>query len=489
MAKLLMIQGTCSDAGKSLIVAGLCRILKRRGFRVAPFKAQNMALNSGVTPDGLEMGRAQILQAEAAGIAPTVYMNPILLKPVGDAGSQVVVLGRPVGNMTAREYHKKKRVFLEVVKESLERLSKGFDVVVMEGAGSPAEINLKDKDIVNMGIAKLVKAPVFIVGDIDRGGVFASLYGTYALLDSEEKKLVKGFIINKFRGDPSLLGDAAEKLEKLTGVPVLGVIPLIKGLILDPEDSVFLEGPLNKKPGKPKIKVIKLPRISNFTDFIPFSVDSRISLEYTQEPLELLQASLVIIPGSKGTIGDLSFLKERGFHHILRFLNLKGVPIMGICGGYQMLGKVVKDPYRVEGGGEEEGIGLLEGETVMEKEKTTLKVKGFSLYPRERPIEGYEIHMGRSRFSGPPFFRIVERGGKRVDHLDGVADAERKVFGTYIHGVFESDSFRSTFLEALGLESSRISYRDLKERMLDELADTIEKSLDLERLLKLSGIS
>ena len=488
MAKFLMIQGTCSDSGKSLIVAGLCRILKRRGFKVAPFKAQNMALNSGVTPDGLEMGRAQILQAEAAGITPSVHMNPILLKPMGDARSQVVVLGRPIGNMTAREYHGKKGIFLDVVKQSLERLSKEFEVVVMEGAGSPAEINLKDKDIVNMGIAKLVKAPVFIVGDIDRGGVFASLYGTYALLDKEEKNLVKGFIINKFRGDPSLLGDAAEKLKKLTGVPVLGVIPYIKGLLLDPEDSVFLEGVSDRDTGKPRIKVIRLPRISNFTDFVPLSLEDRVSLEYAQEPLELLQASFVIIPGSKGTISDLSFLKEKGFHHILRFLNLKGVPIMGICGGYQMLGKVVKDPCGVEGGGEEEGIGLLDGETVMDREKTTLEVKGFSLYPREEPVEGYEIHMGKSRFSGDPFFRVMERGGRRVNHLEGIANAEKKVFGTYIHGIFESDRFRSAFLEALGLESSRLSYRELKEKMLDDLADVMEKSLDLERMLELSSM-
>ncbi len=483
MAKFIMIQGTSSHAGKSLIVAGLCRILKRMGFNVAPFKSQNMALNSGVVGNGLEMGRAQIFQAEAAGIEPTVEMNPILLKPSTDVGSQVIVMGKPIGNMSAVEYYRKKRDLLKVVLKALDSLSKRFDVIIIEGAGSPAEINLKAHDIVNMGLAREINSPVIIVGDIDRGGVFASLYGTYLLLDDAERKLVKGFIINKFRGDKVLLQSGLSMLESMTGVPVIGVVPYIKGLLIDDEDSVSLED-MRVKEGDLKISVIRLPRISNFTDFHPFLAQSGVQLEYVNDPLKLIDSHLIIIPGSKNTLYDLRFIKEEGFDLMLKLLHKKGVPIFGICGGYQMLGEVIEDNFGVEGGGREEGLGFVKARTILSKDKTLTRVEGYSLFPEKKPVKGYEIHMGVTEVEGNPMVRIEVRNGRKVNLYDGYCDG--LVFGTYIHGIFDSDEFRSSFLNFLSKgRLHSLSYRDVKEKMMDMIADTIRNSIDMDAIMNI----
>ncbi len=487
-AKLIMIQGTSSHAGKSLVVTALCRVLKDMGFKVAPFKAQNMALNSGVTPDGLEMGRAQILQAEAAGIEPRVEMNPILLKPSSDVGAQVVVMGRPVGNMTALSYYARKKELIKLVVDCFNRLRSEFDIVVIEGAGSPAEINLKDKDIVNMGLAKRVKSPVLIVGDIDRGGVFASFYGTYHLLDDEERSLVKGFIINKFRGDRSLLEDGLKALEDMTGIPTVGVIPFMRDLILDDEDGVSLEGVRRPRQGEIKIKVVKLPRISNFTDFHPLELTDGVSLEYVEDPMDLMDADVAIVPGSKNTIQDLRFMKKLGFDLAIRLLSMQGRVVMGICGGYQMLGECILDPYGVEGGGEEEGLSLIPSRTVMSKDKTLSRVSGEGVLPGHPRVHGYEIHMGVTFISeAKPMVRVTWKNGASVQQLDGFADTEKRVFGTYIHGIFDSADFRRSFLRWVSGEvvEGIEDYSSIRERMIRLLADTFRESVDMDAIMRI----
>ena len=404
MAKNIMIQGTMSNAGKSLLAAGLCRVLRQEGLRVAPFKSQNMALNSFITAAGGEMGRAQVVQAEAAGIAPDVRMNPILLKPTTDRGSQVIVGGRALGNMDAAAYYRRKKEFIPAVLEAYESLAAEYDVIVIEGAGSPAEINLKADDIVNMGLAKLVDAPVLLAGDIDRGGVFAQLYGTVALLEPEERQRIKGLIINKFRGDPAILRPGLGDLERLCGIPVAGVIPYLH-VDIDDEDS--LTERFSRQEGRRDIDlgVIRLPKISNFTDFGPFERYNNVSLRYVGSLRELGNPDMILLPGTKSTIADLLWLRQSGLEAAIQKAAAAGTPVFGICGGYQMLGRSVSDPEGAEAekGTQVAGMGLLPVDTVFRGEKRQTQVSG-TLNPVEgllSPLsgmayQGYEIHMGRS---------------------------------------------------------------------------------------------
>jgi len=498
----LMICGTGSDVGKSVLTAGICRILKNRGLRVAPFKSQNMALNSAVTPEGGEIGRAQAVQAAACGIPPHVDMNPILLKPSSDTGSQVIVAGEVVGNMSVREYHAYKPVAFERVRESFDRLSSAHDFVVIEGAGSIAEINLKAHDIANLKVAEMAGCRAILVADIDRGGVFAQIVGTLELLEPAERERIAGVVINKFRGDPSLLAPGVEFVEQRTGIPVLGVVPCFSGFRIPEEDSVALErrgpGTGDRGPGeKLKIGVVKLSRISNYTDFDALEAEPDVHLTYVEGADQLRGLDLLIIPGSKATTTDLYFLMERGLFGAIRAF--RGT-IVGICGGYQMLGKRVSDPHSVESGiREAEGLGLLDVVTVMLERKTTHQARaellpaGYQVAPRcLGRLEGYEIHMGET-ILGPtvrPFARITERSGRPVEVLDGAVSCDGRVFGTYLHGIFDNAGFRSTFLNRLrrakGLEERPAT--EAQDDPFDLLAAHLEKHLDMERLLALCGL-
>ncbi|WP_293977380.1 cobyric acid synthase [uncultured Clostridium sp.] len=484
MAKTIMIQGTASNAGKSLIVAGLCRIFKQDGYKVAPFKSQNMALNSFITRDGFEMGRAQVMQAEAAGIEPDVRMNPILLKPTSDTGSQVIVNGEVVGDMSAKDYFAQKKKLIPDIMEAFNGLAEENDIIVIEGAGSPAEINLNDDDIVNMGMAELADAPVFIVGDIDRGGVFASLAGTMLFLKDEEKKRVKGTIINKFRGDKSILEPGLKMLEDKINVPVVGVVPYIN-VDVDDEDSLTERFNVKEKSALIDIAVIRLPRISNFTDFNALEYIDGVSLRYVGSVKELKDPDLIILPGTKNTISDLIWLRECGLEAAIMKHISKDKPLIGICGGYQMLGLTLKDPDCVEQGGEISGLGLLEYDTVFGKNKKTVRVEGkledvSGIFNKLSGVnfEGYEIHMGLTDNNK----NIVNRGN---------------VYGTYIHGVFDKEDVSRVIIEALldkkGLTTESLKTFDIKsykESQYDVLADELRKSLDMKYIYNIinSGI-
>lgn len=477
-AKSIMIQGTMSNAGKSVLAAGLCRIFRQDGYKVAPFKSQNMALNSFITAQGLEMGRAQVMQAEAAGVEPTVEMNPILLKPTSDVGSQVIVNGRALGNLTASEYFRRKSELIPQVLEAYRTLQEQYDIIVLEGAGSPAEINLKSQDIVNMGLARMVGAPVLLAGDIDRGGVFAALYGTLALLEAEERPYVKGTIINKFRGDVALLRPGLQQLEELCQVPVLGVVPWME-LDLDEEDS--LSSRLDARGGKAPldVAVVRLPRISNFTDFDPLQRHPAVGLRYVNQPEELGRPDLVILPGTKSTLADLRWLRQSGLEAAILKLASRGTPVIGICGGYQMLGRTLSDPLGVEGGGSLDGMGLLETTTVFSAEKTTTRTacsfpacRGLFAPLSGCPLEGYEIHMGQS---------------ERLFTVSG------SVLGTYLHGLFDSpqlvERLVGLLMEEKGLawqgEESQESLWSYKQRQYDKLAQTLRGSLDLKKIYEI----
>ncbi len=496
MALPLMIQGTHSHAGKSVITAAILRILKNRGVRAAPFKAQNMALNSFVTTDGCEIGRAQAFQAEAAGCVPTVHMNPILLKPTGDSLSQVIIHGRPYGMMSAKEYHSFKKEARRFVLESYLSLAKEYEVIVIEGAGSPAEVNLRENDLANMGIAEMCDSPVLIVGDIDRGGVFASIVGTLELLSECERERVKGFIINRFRGDIGLLRPGLEFLQKRTGKPVIGVVPYIKDIALPDEDSVSLDYSVGYRKGggadKINISVIKLPRISNFTDFDPLKVDESIELRFIERPEDISEADLVIIPGTKNTLGDLEWLKEKGFAEAVMSFHKAGGNVAGICGGFQMLGNKVSDPHGVESSiGSAEGLKLLDSETTLKKEKATFQV--FAKLNSGSEIKGYEIHMGETASNEAPFSTITERNGKKVNIKDGSISKDLRVWGTYIHGLFENDDFRNQLLSELkrkkGINgASAASYNSIKEASIERLARVVEENLDMEMLRGFIGL-
>ena len=477
MAKNIMIQGTMSNAGKSLLCAGLCRIFRQDGYRVAPFKSQNMALNSFITADGGEMGRAQVVQAEAAGIAPDVRMNPILLKPTTDVGSQVIVNGVVQGNMRAMEYYRRKREFVPAVLEAYDSLAAENDIIVIEGAGSPAEINLKQEDIVNMGLAKLVDAPVLLVGDIDRGGVFAQLYGTVALLEPEEKARIKGTIVNKFRGDRKILEPGLETLEQLCGVPVAGVIPYVH-VDIDDEDSLSTR--FTRDTGRKDIDlaVIRLPRISNFTDFAPFERFENVSVRYVEKISDLHDPDMIMLPGTKSTIADLKWLRESGLEAAILKAASAGTPIFGICGGYQMLGRSVSDPEQVEAAGISEisGMNLLDMDTLFRGEKVQTQTEGiFENIPglfsclNGLAYQGYEIHMGRS----------MERRS--------AVTCKGNVYGSYIHGIFDAPGVAEAILGALcrkkGLDPARLGSFDpkaYKEAQYDKLADAVRSGLDME---------
>lgn len=491
MARAIMIQGTMSNAGKSLFAAALCRIFKQDGYRVAPFKSQNMALNSFITEDGLEMGRAQVMQAEACGIKPAVEMNPILLKPTSDVGSQVIVNGEVIGNMRAAEYFRFKRSLVPDIMRAYHRLAAEYDIIVIEGAGSPAEINLKSEDIVNMGMAKLARSPVLLVGDIDRGGVFAQLLGTLLLLEPEEKALVKATVINKFRGDKSLLQSGLDRLEEMSGLPVAGVVPYMR-LDLDDEDSLSERLLTRSIPGVIDIAVIRLPRISNFTDFNPLESLEGVSLRYVTRPEELRNPDLILLPGSKNTMGDLIWLRENGLEALIKRQAGKGTVIFGICGGYQMLGESILDPHGVEHGGEMAGMGLLPVRTVFAKEKTRTRVEGMVTAQggrlsalRGAAIEGYEIHSGQTdRLEEiPPFARVTLLGGQ-ADIPDGCY--RENVFGTYIHGVFDSRASAEGLIQSLYINKG-LSYEDLKgvdyrirkEQEYDRLAQMVRENVDM----------
>ena len=477
MAKNIMIQGTMSNAGKSLLCAGLCRILKQEGYRVAPFKSQNMALNSFITKDGGEMGRAQVVQAEAAGIEPDVRMNPILLKPTTDVGSQVIVAGQVQGNMRAMEYYRRKRDYIPAILEAYNSLASEYDIIVIEGAGSPAEINLKQEDIVNMGLAKLVDAPVLLVGDIDRGGVFAQLYGTVALLEEDEQKRIKGTVVNKFRGDRSILEPGIRILEELCGVPVAGVIPYTH-VDIDDEDSLTERFSKTTERKLLDIAVIRLPRISNFTDFAPFERYGNVSLRYVERVADLHGPDMILIPGTKSTIADLKWLRQSGMEAAVLKAASAGTPVFGICGGYQMLGRSVCDPDQVEAAETTriQGLGLLDMDTVFRREKVQTQVSGTfagvtGLLSGLNGMEytGYEIHMGRSQ--------------EKLLPLQGTGN----VYGSYIHGIFDAPGVSDEILRAIcakkGLDYAALGTFDLreyKERQYDMLADAVRDGLDME---------
>ncbi|UFS71798.1 cobyric acid synthase [Geomonas sp. RF6] len=496
----VMFCGTGSDVGKSVLAAGFCRILKRRGISVAPFKSQNMALNSAVTPEGGEIGRAQAVQAEACRIAPHTDMNPVLLKPNSETGSQVIVQGRVVANMGVKEYNSYKPQAFEKVRESYQRLKSRFAFIVMEGAGSIAEINLRRHDIANLKIAEMADAPAILIADIDRGGVFAQIVGTVELLEPKERARVKGVIINKFRGDASLLTSGIEEVERRTGLPILGVLPWFTGFSLPEEDSVALQKKNTSSKGsadKLRIGVLRLSRISNYTDFDALEREPDVELCYLDNPKLLDTLDLLILPGTKSTIADLFFLTERGFFDPIK--RFKGA-IAGICGGYQMLGRRVFDPHGVECGiREAAGLGLLDAETTMLEEKETHQVvarptsAALAVSPAGgAELSGYEIHMGHTVL-GPeaePFAAITARSGAAVEVLDGAVSADGRVFGTYVHGIFDNDDFRTAFLNQLrrkrGLSEQRQAVPVVEP--FDLLADHMEKHLDMERIFAICGL-
>jgi len=500
--RALFVGGTGSDVGKSVIAAGICRILKNRGVKVAPFKSQNMALNSAVTPEGGEIGRAQAVQAAACGIPPHTDMNPVLLKPTTDMGSQVIVQGKVVGNMRVREYNSYKPAAMAKIEESFARLAAEYDCIVIEGAGSIAEINLKEHDIANLRIARMAAAPVLLVADIDRGGVFAQIIGTIELLEADEKALIGGIIINKFRGDPSLLDSGIQFIEERTSIPVLGVVPCFSGFSIPEEDSVALgkraqsSGP-GACEGKIHVGVLKLPRISNYTDFDPLEWEEDVELSYLDEPAALEGLDILILPGSKSTIADLEHLRKHGFFPAIK--NFKG-NIAGICGGFQILGRRVSDPDGVEAlsAGEAEGLALLDVVTIMLTAKEThqavaeLLIAGFQVAPKSaKRLEGYEIHMGETILgkSVEPFAHIISRSGKDVEILDGAVTKDGRVFGTYLHGIFHNSSFRGAFLNRIRRKKG-LAERAPAEQSdpYDKLAAHLEQHLDMERLLGICGV-
>lgn len=543
MAKL-MIQGTASSVGKSILVTALCRIFNQDGYKVVPYKSQNMSLNSYITLDGKEMGRAQVLQAYACGMEPESYMNPILLKPTSDKKSQVIVNGKVYGNYTAMEYHNMKPVFRDMLKQQFEELEKKFDIIVMEGAGSPAEINLRDRDIVNMGMAELVDAPVILAGDIDKGGVFASLAGTMLLLKDDEKKRVKGTIINKFRGDIDILKPGLNMLQDIIKIPCIGVVPYFNLQLEDEDGAVEFE---NKPHGAIDIAVIKLPHISNFTDLDALKVEEDVSIRFITNVEEFGNSDVIIIPGSKNTVEDLLKLRENGLEAKIREYSKTGI-VIGICGGYQMLGNSIEDPYGVETSMlRTEGMKLLDIDTTFEKEKVTTRVRAVVVSDdlfrdinkyivndnnvgekedrklpnlqykadkrvykeinqedsmkikenndKNKEVYGYEIHMGICKYgeNSKPLFNIIDKNGLKVNYSDGAINKRGNVMGTYIHGIFDSIYFREYIVNLLrsrkgkNLKESK-EYEKLREKELDKLAAIVRESLDMESIYEIMGL-
>lgn len=490
-AKSIMIQGTMSNAGKSLLAAGLCRIFAQNGYKVAPFKSQNMALNSFITEEGLEMGRAQVMQAEAAGIAPVAAMNPILLKPTTDMGSQVIVNGRVQGNMTAMEYYRNKKKYIPAILDAYHSLEEEYDIIVLEGAGSPAEINLKQDDIVNMGMAKMAKAPVLLAGDIDRGGVFAQLLGTLALLTEEEKEYVKGLVVNKFRGDKEILMPGIDMLEEMGKVPVVGIVPYLQ-VDIDDEDSLSERFSKKETIGLVDIAVIRLPKISNFTDFNPFEGLEEVSLRYVSRPADLKEPDIIIVPGSKSTIEDLMWLRETGMEVKIKRHAAQGKTVIGVCGGYQMLGEVIHDPDGAEHQGSVAGMGLLPVETTFQAKKTRSRVQGNFGRVEGRlqnlsgvAFEGYEIHMGSTTVLQGKSLSYVDTLGSDVGRKEDGAFCGN-VYGTYIHGIFDEpkvvEAILSSVLQEKGIhavEGLVLNRREYKEKQYDILAEGVRQNMDM----------
>jgi len=506
-AKVLMVQGTSSSAGKSLLVTALCRIYARRGIKVAPFKAQNMSNNAAVCADGSEIGRAQALQAAAAGLAPTVDMNPVLIKPEADSRSQVILMGRPWHTLEAKTYYEKKEILWEHVTAALDRLRDAYDLVIIEGAGSAAEINLRRGDIVNMAVARYANAPVLLIGDIDRGGIFAQLLGTLWLLDPDERALVRGLVVNKFRGDLALFSDGVQILEEKGDVPVLGVIPYLRNLNLPDEDAVSVENALHSsfdyaqgEINQIDIAVLALPRISNFDDFDPLKAESGVTLRYVSTAAEFGTPNAVIIPGTKSTIADLDWLRQTGLAEAITTFAKSGGTVVGICGGYQMLGEAIADPHHVESKVEHtSGLGLLPVRTEFSKEKATYQVRA-RIGVKNLPIfhsqshdakrldsmilEGYEIHMGETP-SQTAWLEISSRNGDQVKVADGSVSSDGKIWGCYLHGIFVNDEFRHVWLESLGWERRASSQSEIFNQSLELLADSVEGALNMDLLEKI----
>jgi adenosylcobyric acid synthase len=499
-----MVQGTSSSAGKSLMVTGLVRLFRQDGYTVAPFKAQNMSLNSFPAIEGGEIGRAQVAQAEAAGLPPSIHMNPVLLKPTTDVGAQVIVQGRPIGHMGAREYHEFKASLLPVVKQSLDHLKERFQVVLIEGAGSPAEINLRENDIVNMAVAHLADAPVVLVADIDRGGVFASIYGTWALMDDADRARLRAFIVNRFRGDASILEPGIREIEDRTGMHCLGVLPYLRDVGVDDEDSVSLDDAAEERARQPRdtagwplgegprVAVVRLPRISNFTDFRPLETSGLFRVRYAERPEELAEADLIILPGTKSTVGDLQELQRRGFAEAIRARRAAGAQVLGVCGGYQMLGERILDPDGVESAQAEiEGLGLLPLTTTFETEKVTEPVRvrgaGAGWLGEEAAVQGYEIHMGRTEGSCRPLFLVEEGGSGRAE---GAVSEDGLVSGSYVHGLFDDYTVLAGLARGLGVSEERIAERgagyrahvEAKDEAYERLAAVFREHLDLDFL-------
>ena len=476
-----MVQGTTSDAGKSILVAGLCRVFRRRGLSVAPFKPQNMALNSAVTPDGGEIGRAQALQAQAAGVPLSVHMNPVLLKPNTDTGAQVILQGHSIGNIEALAYHQYKPRAAELVFDSFDKLSSQFDYILVEGAGSPAEINLRKGDIANMGFALPVNCPVIIIADIDKGGVFAHLVGTLELLSNAEKKLVKGFVINRFRGDIALLQDGLDWLEKRTGKPVLGVLPYLHGLHLDAEDAVPT-GQVSQQKNQFRVIVPRLPHISNHTDFESLRLHPEIDFQYVSHLQEIPAADLIILPGSKNVGFDLQWLKQQGWPQAInKHLRYAG-KLIGICGGLQMLGKAIHDPYGIEGKPQSyQGLGLLDYETTLEAQKQLANNQGRLTFLNQSPVQGYEIHAGTT--SGKALQNPAVMLG---DKPDGAISDDNQIFTSYLHGLFDNAGALEDILNWAGAKPAGVfDINRQREAQLERLADEIENSLDVAQLLEI----
>jgi len=501
MAKAVMIQGTMSGAGKSLLAAGLCRIFHQDGYRVMPFKSQNMALNSFITEEGLEMGRAQVMQAEAAGEKPLSCMNPILLKPTDDVGSQVIVNGKVLRNMGGKEYFAYKKSLIPDILNAYHKLESMADIIVIEGAGSPAEINLKENDIVNMGLAELLDVPVLLAGDIDRGGVFAQLYGTVMLLEEKERQRIFGLVINKFRGDKSILQPGIAMIEEKIQIPVLGVIPYMH-IDLEEEDSLSERlSPGACQAAPIDIAVVRFPRMSNYTDFFVLESMQGVSLRYISGVLELKNPDMVILPGTKNTISDLKWLRQQGLEAAILRLAAEGKVIFGLCGGFQMLGEEISDPFHMEGGGRIAGMGLLPMDTCFEQEKIrtrvagrTLNIEGILQNLSSVPVEGYEIHMGHTTLhSGAcPFCRLTKSisGEEKTDGCQ-----VGNVYGTYLHGIFDEGEMAGKLIHALGMAKGidlkntvPIDLKAYKQMQYDHLAQEIRMGLDIHGIYERMGL-
>ncbi|MBK6792649.1 MAG: cobyric acid synthase [Anaerolineales bacterium] len=491
-AKTLMIQGSSSSAGKSLLVTALCRIYARRGIKVAPFKAQNMSNNAAVCADGSEIGRAQALQAVAAKLAPTVDMNPVLIKPEADSRSQIVLMGRPWKTLEAKTYYEKKQILWEHVTQSLDRLRAEHELVIIEGAGSPAELNLRYGDIVNMAVAQYAKSPVLLIGDIDRGGIFAQLLGTLWLLEPDERALIRGFVVNKFRGDLSLFEDGIQIIEQKGGIPVLGVVPYLKGLSLPDEDAVSVEAAsLAAQPASPAqtdIAILALPRIANFDDFDALRAEPGVHIRHVDSASQLGTPHAIIIPGTKSTMADLNWLRQTGLADaIIRFAK-QGGAVVGICGGYQMLGQSIHDPLHVESHDDSmHGLELLPLVTTFAEKKAThqvdARILGFSTLAGET-ITGYEIHAGETH-SKTQWLEIFHRNGEQVSVKDGAVSPNGKVWGCYLHGLFQNDNFRHAWLKSLGWQGEASSQSVRFEESLEALADAVESALNMPLLEKI----